>query len=77
MEDTLTTIASRSVIDKEGIRWWVREATVGDVPGAAGRARCLIFESQMRCTRLWEYPDSWRTMSVGRLLQVLESPRHI
>lgn len=73
----LLTIATREAVDIGGTRWTVREAGVKDVPGSAGRTRCLIFESLTRCTRLWSYPAAWRTMSDAQLLQILEEPRKV
>jgi hypothetical protein len=37
------------------------------VPGAHGEW-CLVLESDILCRRLWNYPATWRDLSIEELL---------
>ena len=42
-----------------GGRWSVAEVDAPRVPGARGRARCLVFSGEGVVRRVWDYPDEW------------------
>jgi hypothetical protein len=57
----------RVVLDGEGTRWTVSERPAGQVPGARAE-RSLVFDSERRCFRVWDYPASWSNLADGELL---------
>lgn len=50
----------------DGIAWRVVECDAADVPGARGPS-CLIFFSEGLVRRLWDYPESWRSLELEQL----------
>ena len=63
----------RVVTELQGVTWRIREMDSQRVPGAHG-ARCLIFDSDRACRRVWSYPANWRELSDVALLALLRGP---
>lgn len=56
------------VVDRDGIEWTVRE--VPTPQSWARRSRCLVLNSRECVRRLWDYPESWRTLDADALFQL-------
>ena len=50
----------------ERVHWSVVEVDAGGVPGARA-ARCLVFANSRSMRRVWDYPESWRTLDDAAL----------
>jgi hypothetical protein len=55
------------VREEKRIRWHVDEVSCGDHPGAL-RPRCLVFTSDLKMRRIYDYPADWRSMDDDALL---------
>ena len=53
-------------VGADGIAWRVVECEAAHVPGARG-PRCLIFFSDNVVRRVWDYPATWRALTLAAL----------
>lgn len=50
----------------DGTAWRVVECDAAGIPGARGPS-CLIFFSEGLVRRLWDFPESWRSLTSEEL----------
>lgn len=56
------------IVDDDGVEWSVRE--VATPQEWARGARCLVLSSRDCVRRVWNYPDNWRRLDAGSLLDL-------
>jgi hypothetical protein len=65
----LRVYVERTVIDRAGTTWRVKEIDASELPGNRG-PRCLIFETTELMRRIWQYPRRWFELSDAALLGI-------